>query len=137
MEKEPGHRLRPKVVRGILHLPAALRYSFNGFRRLSKETAFRQEFVAGVLVLTAHAAFGSEHVNLVIAFILFLAVIAAESLNTAIELVVDHVSPDWSEMARQAKDLGSFAVFCLLICNGIWLAYSLVVANAVTVSTGG
>ncbi len=37
-------------------------------------------------------------------------VIAAEALNTAIELVVDLVSPDWHPLARDAKDVAAGAV---------------------------
>ena len=31
----------------------------------------------------------------------------------------------YSKMAQHAKDLGSFAVFCLLLANGVWAAYVL------------
>lgn len=60
------------------------------------------------------------------AAILFLLLIATEALNTSIEVVVDHLSPDWSEFAKNAKDLGSFAVACLLLANGLNVLYVLV-----------
>ncbi len=37
-------------------------------------------------------------------------VLALECLNTAIERVVDDVSDEWRDKARQAKDAGSAAV---------------------------
>lgn len=40
-------------------------------------------------------------------------VLAAEALNTALELVVDLASPEWSETARNAKDVAAAGV---LIC---------------------
>lgn len=40
------------------------------------------------------------------------AVLAAEAINTAVERVVDLVSPEWSSLARDAKDL---AAACVLI----------------------
>jgi diacylglycerol kinase len=37
-------------------------------------------------------------------------VLCAEALNTAIELVVDLASPNWHELARDAKDVAAGAV---------------------------
>jgi len=47
----------------------------------------------------------------------------AEALNTAIEEIVDLVSPEWSLPAKHAKDLGSFAVFSMLCLNGIFALF--------------
>ena len=43
------------------------------------------------------------------------AVIAAEAVNTAIETVVDLVSPDYHELARRVKDVAAGAVLVLAI----------------------
>ncbi len=110
------------------HLFAAASYSAAGCSRLFKETASRHEAVAAVLVLASHFLIGSDIGTLVVAVILILAVFAVEALNTAIEAVVDHVSPDWSEAAKHAKDLGSFAVLCLLLCNAAWLGLAVYAA---------
>ena len=48
---------------------------------------------------------------------------ATEALNTAIEEIVDRVSPEISEMGKHSKDLGSFAVFCLITANAGYAAY--------------
>jgi len=37
-------------------------------------------------------------------------ILCAEALNTAIEFVVDLVSPDWHSLARDAKDIAAAAV---------------------------
>ena len=50
-----------------------------------------------------------------------LGLIAVEALNTALEELVDHLSPGWSEFAKHAKDLGSLAVACTI---GALLVYS-------------
>ncbi|MEW5314883.1 MAG: hypothetical protein WDW38_006345 [Sanguina aurantia] len=42
-------------------------------------------------------------------------VLSAELLNSAIEAVVDKVSPEFHELAGRAKDMGSAAVFVLLV----------------------
>jgi diacylglycerol kinase (ATP) len=41
-------------------------------------------------------------------------VLGAEALNTAIELVVDMVQPEWHAMARDAKDVAAAGV---LLCS--------------------
>ncbi len=51
----------------------------------------------------------------------FLAVTAIEALNTAIEEIIDRISPEFSDTGRHAKDLGSFAVFCGLVVWGLLL----------------
>jgi diacylglycerol kinase (ATP) len=52
--------------------------------------------------------------------------IAAEALNTAIERIVDHLTQDWAQFAKEAKDLGSLAVMCVLICHVMLLVHVVV-----------
>jgi diacylglycerol kinase (ATP) len=42
-------------------------------------------------------------------------VLSAEMLNSAIEAVVDKVSAEFHELAGRAKDMGSAAVFVLML----------------------
>lgn len=122
---EAGAPQRPVKIEGWRHAFAAARYSGGGLKRLWHEAAFRHEALAygGIVVLfAAIGADGTAHIG---ALVLFLLLIAVEALNTAIEELVDRVSPETSPMGRHAKDLGSFAVFCLLLANGIWAAYVL------------
>ncbi len=54
-----------------------------------------------------------------------LIVLLAEALNSAIENVVDLISPDFHPLAKKAKDCGSAAVF-FSICNALlWWGMSL------------
>ena len=63
---------------------------------------------------------GATFVQFVTLAILSLLVFGVEALNTAIENIVDEVSPHRSDFARRTKDLGSFAVFCCLIITGLY-----------------
>lgn len=117
-------KVKPERVTGPKHVIAALLYSLGGVRRLWAETAFRHEVLLAVLVLSGLFALGASLQNLVFAAILALLLIAVEALNTAIEVLVDNASPEWSEFARDAKDLGSLAVLCLLLANGLYLIYA-------------
>jgi diacylglycerol kinase (ATP) len=52
-----------------------------------------------------------------------LIVLAVEFLNTGIEKLADHVTPEQHDEIRRIKDFGSAAVFCGLSLTGlVWLA---------------
>ncbi len=111
--------------KGIRHLFAAGRYSAQGFARLFGEAAFRHELLAlgGGCALLALAGAG---LSSFLGFsVLMLALFAVEALNTAIEELVDRVSPEISPVGKHAKDLGSFAVFCLITANVLFLLWAL------------
>jgi diacylglycerol kinase (ATP) len=105
---------RPSAKSGLAHLLAASGYSAAGLRRLAQESAFRQEvaLVLGLLVLFVVLGAGMAEIAGLLA--LGLVLIAVEALNTALEVMVDHLSPDWSAWAKDAKDLGSLAVACVI-----------------------
>ena len=50
-------------------------------------------------------------------------VLVVELLNTAIETTIDRIGPEWHDLSKRAKDMGSAAVLLsLLVCAGIWAA---------------
>lgn len=116
-------RNSPPKVRGWRHLLAAQLYSISGFRRLLQETAFRHEILAFFASLLVFALMGAEPGEFVALIILFCVVCAVEALNTAIEEIIDRISPELSVTGRHAKDLGSFSVFCLLIAWAVLMVY--------------
>jgi diacylglycerol kinase (ATP) len=115
---------KPARKTGFSHLLAAAAYSGAGLRRLLKESAFRQEVALGLLALIALVLIGVAPTRIVGFVVLFLALVAVEALNTAIEVLVDQLSPEWAEFARDAKDLGSLAVGALLVGNAIYLIWA-------------
>ena len=114
---------KPDKIHGIAHLFAAASYSMAGGRRLWGETAFRHQLLAGLCIVAILIWIGAEMSHIVMSIILVGLTIAAEALNTAIEEIVDLVSPEWSLAAKHAKDLGSFAVFSMLCLNGIFALF--------------
>ncbi|KSV66514.1 MULTISPECIES: diacylglycerol kinase [unclassified Sinorhizobium] len=108
---------------GIRHLFAAASYSLGGAKRLISEAAFRHELIAFGIAMVAFAIVGATFFQFVAMAILFLLMMAFEAINTAIEEIVDRVSPEISEMGKNAKDLGSFACLCLIIANGVYAGY--------------
>ena len=129
-----GEHIGCRLDRGTLHIMfdathpahffAAASYSLAGLRRLAQESAFRQEVLLGVVVVGGLLLWGANLPQVLGAVALVLLLVAVEALNTALEEVVDHLSPGWSQFAKNAKDLGSLAVACTI---GVLLLYVLVV----------
>lgn len=109
---------------GLSHLLAALRYSAAGLRRLWREAAFRQEVAFGIGGIAVIALSGGSAARCLGFAVLLLVLVALEALNTAIETLVDHLSPGWAEFARDAKDLGSLAVACIVGAMGLYLLWA-------------
>ena len=114
---------KPPRKTGIAHFFAAAGYSMGGLKRLAQESAFRQEvaLIAGLFV--GLVIFGASLPEVLGLLALGLLLIAVEALNTALEVLVDHLSTGWSQFAKEAKDLGSLAVACTI---GLLLIYSAV-----------
>ncbi|MFQ5625179.1 MAG: diacylglycerol kinase [Methyloligellaceae bacterium] len=106
---------------GIAHLLAAGRYSLAGARVLAKESAALHEVLAFAFGLVLLYLCGANFGDYLVVSILFLILMSTEALNTSIEYIVDFVSPEKSDFARAAKDLGSLAIFFNLCAGGAYL----------------
>jgi diacylglycerol kinase (ATP) len=109
----------------IINIIAATKYSLYGLKRLWEEKAFRYEITSYIAVLFLFYLIGASYMHFIIITMLSFIVFAMESLNTAIEETINHISPQWSKTAKNAKDLGSFAVFCALMVNVVYILYVL------------
>ncbi len=114
--------------KGFAHFLAATAYSIGGFKCLVKEAAFRREIGVALALLLIYLLVGASLLNIMISLCLIFITFAIEALNTAIELLVDKASPEISDFARDAKDLGSFATMCLLVANGMFAFYAILAA---------
>lgn len=102
----------------------AMLNSFRGFAHAFRsEAAVREEVVALILALPV-AVFVAPSAAWYVAMIgVLLVLLAVELLNTAIEKLADHVTPETHPKIGLIKDFGSAAVFCLLALVGlIWIA---------------
>lgn len=119
--KADAPKPRPARITGLKHLIAATGYSLAGVKRLWAETAFRHEVLGLPVVCALFWVMAAPLWAYGVFVILWLLLIAVEALNTAVEAIVDHVSPQWSEAARDAKDLGSLAVMALILANAVFV----------------
>lgn len=112
-----------KFRTGLNRVWHATGYSFAGLRAGWAETAFRQEALAAIVLLPASVWLARSWVEAALLAGSVLLVMIVELLNTGIETVVDRIGPEWHDLSKRAKDMGSAAVLLsLLLCGGIWLA---------------
>lgn len=101
---------------GMKRIFSALGYSIEGLKHAAgKEPAFQQELI--FLVLMTIAAFMMPFTGpLTLAIVIsHLFILVVELLNSAIEAIVDKASPEYHELAKQSKDMGSAAVLLAFV----------------------
>ena len=103
--------------KGLVIIFNAYKYSMKGFKAgLENEAAIRQEFVlAIILTIVACVFFNNDVVKLILLIAMPWLTVVAELLNSAVEAVVDRIGTEYHELSGRAKDLGSAAVFVMLI----------------------
>ncbi len=108
---------------GLSRLWHASGYSLQGLRAGWGEAAFRQETLAALVLLPLAFWLGRSWVEVALLAGSVLIVMIVELLNSGIETVVDRIGPEWHQLSKRAKDLGSAAVLLsLLLAAGIWIA---------------
>jgi len=112
--------------RGPKQIYKALIWSAKGMRAgWTYEASFRLEVYLCVIFFPLGLWLGNGALEKALLCGSLLGVLSAELLNSAIEAVVDKVSPEFHELAGRAKDMGSAAVFLLmmnvLLCWGLLL----------------
>ena len=94
----------------------ALRWSMKGLHAgWRHEASFRLEALLAIVLIPLGLWLGNGALEKLALIGPALLVLSAELLNSAIEAVVDKVSPEFHELAGRAKDMGSAAVFLLLL----------------------
>src|SRR5688572_14792731 len=113
--------------RGLARMWHAFRWSMNGLALCWRlESSFRLEVYLAIPMFPLALWLGHGGLEkAVLAGVLLLA-LTAEVMNSAIEAVVDRWGPEWHEMAGRAKDMGSAAVFLLLM--NVVLTWGLILA---------
>lgn len=103
----------PRGPRGVFY--AAL-WSFKGLRAAwLHESSFRLEVIAFITLAPLGWWLGENGVERVLLIGSILLVLACELLNSAVEAVIERYGPEFHELAGRAKDMGSAAVFVLIM----------------------
>ena len=123
---DPSHRApaNPQKARsGLNRIWHATGYSIAGLRAGWNEKAFRQEALAAVVLVPLSFWLGHGWVEVALLAGSVVIVMIVELLNTGTETAIDRIGPEWHDLSKRAKDMGSAAVLLsLLLCIGIWSA---------------
>ena len=102
--------------RGPRQIYKALKWSLKGLKAAwTFEASFRLEVYLCIIFFPLGLWLGRGGVEKAILVGSLLLVLSAEILNSAIEVVVDKTTPEFHELAGRAKDMGSAAVFVLML----------------------
>ncbi|MFZ4288867.1 diacylglycerol kinase [Variovorax sp. HJSM1_2] len=112
--EDPTAQKRRKGLARVWH---AFGYSLAGLRAAWLETAFRQEALAAMVLLPAAFWLGQGWVEYTLLAGSVLLVLIVELLNSGIEAVVDRIGPEWHDLSKRAKDMGSAAVLLSLLLS--------------------
>lgn len=95
-------------------------FAIQGFRTaVATERNIKVMLAAGACAIVAGLALQLDLISWAIILLCCGAVITAELLNTAVETVVDLVSPEFHPLAGRAKDIAAAAVWVLSLLVGI------------------
>lgn len=95
----------------------SFRYAWHGLSQiLKKELHFRIHLVAACAVLLAGFLFRVSRTDWLVLILCIGLVMALEVINSAVERLVDLVSPHKSEQAKLIKDMAAGAVLLAALC---------------------
>ena len=116
MATEPGNT-------GLKRLLKATGYSRDGLvAAFRHETAFRQEIALGFILIPLALWLGNTALERAVLVMVWLLILMAELVNSAIESIVDRIGDEHHELAGRAKDIGSAVVFVALVNAAVvWL----------------
>ncbi|UHQ24256.1 diacylglycerol kinase [Lysobacter sp. 5GHs7-4] len=111
MADEFGH-----LPRGPQRILKAAMWSMQGLRAAwLHESSFRLEVYLFVVLAPLGWWLGQTPVERVLLIGSMLLVLSIELLNSAVEAVIERYGPEFHELAGRAKDMGSAAVFVLMM----------------------
>jgi diacylglycerol kinase (ATP) len=112
-----------KTRKGFSRVWHATGYSLAGLRAGWGETAFRQEALLAMVLLPCAFWLGKTWLEIAVLCATVVLVMIVELLNTAVEAAIDRIGPEWHDLSKRSKDMGSAAVLLsLLLCAGVWAA---------------
>ena len=120
-ERHYSQKAQLKIsVFDIKRLVNASRNSLAGIKTaVNQQAAFRQEIVLGVFLTPLAIYLGDDGLEKALLIGALLLVMIVELINSAIENIVDRISTEEHILSKQAKDLGSAAVF-ISVVNVRW-----------------
>jgi len=117
------HENLQKQRRGLSRVVHAFGYSLQGLQAGMHEPAFKQEAYMAFILIPLSFYLGSNWVETALLSGSVVLVLIVELLNTGLESAIDRVGPQWHDLSKRCKDLGSAAVLLsIVLCMSIWLS---------------
>ncbi|MEG0676118.1 MAG: diacylglycerol kinase [Comamonas sp.] len=108
---------------GLSRVLHAGKYSLNGLHAGWNEKAFQQESICAMVMVPAAFWLGQSWEQVALLAGTVVLVLIVELLNSGIEAAIDRIGPEWHDLSKKAKDMGSAAVFLSLwLCGAVWAA---------------
>lgn len=97
---------------------SSVRDCINGFKFINiNEDNFKREILLGIIALLISYILKISKLEFIIIIIMIGLVLTCEVINTAIERLVDLVSPSYNKLAGEVKDVMAFSVFLMCIIS--------------------
>jgi diacylglycerol kinase (ATP) len=113
---DPTKTMPSTEPRGPKQILKALRWSWQGIKAgFAFEASFRLEVYLFAIFAPLGIWLGHGPIEKAILVGSLILVLSAELLNSAVEAIVDKASPEFHVLAGRAKDMGSAAVFLLML----------------------
>lgn len=97
---------------------SSVRDCINGFKFINiNEDNFKREIFLGIIALLISYILKISKIEFIIIIIMIGLVLTCEVINTAIERLVDLVSPSYNKIAGEVKDIMAFSVFLMCIIS--------------------
>ena len=120
---ETIHENLQKQRRGLSRVIHAFGYSLQGLQAGMHEPAFKQEAYIAFVLIPLSFYLGTNWVETALLSGSVVFVLIVELLNTGLESAIDRVGPQWHDLSKRCKDLGSAAVLLsIVLCMSIWLS---------------
>ena len=88
-----------------------------------QEPAFKQEAYLCIVMIPLAFFVGQTWVEIALLTGSVMIVMIVELLNTGLESAIDRIGPQWHDLSKRCKDLGSAAVLLSIVLSlGIWIA---------------
>ncbi|RIL70849.1 diacylglycerol kinase family protein [Staphylococcus devriesei] len=92
------------------------RHTFDGFKTLLlKDHNYLLHIIIAILTIVLGIIFNLNNIEWMFILLAIFLVLTLEAVNTAIECVVDLVTMEYHELAKQAKDIAAFSVLLVSI----------------------
>lgn len=129
----------PENNTGMRRIINAFFFSLHGFKACFRtEEAFRQEVILAAILLPLSFFVAHNRVELAMLIASVFLVLIVEILNTAVERAIDRISFEKHELSKEAKDMGSAAVFLsILVAVLVWAIIGIPALLTWWVSGGG